>query len=95
MIMTSMLLAAAISGILTGSADTDGGAGVRAASAGLTNDAMPSESAGDDKHACKGKNACKGKGGCKTDKNACKGQNECAGKGGCRTDGKDDHGGKK
>ncbi|HEU4406144.1 MAG TPA: hypothetical protein VFS43_12845 [Polyangiaceae bacterium] len=91
--MTSMLLAAAISGILSGSADD--AAGVRAAGAGPTNDATPLEGAGDDKHACKGKNACKGKGGCKTDKNACKGQNECAGKGGCRTDGSGDMGGRK
>jgi len=38
-----------------------------------------------DKHDCKGKNDCKGKGGCKTGDNGCKGKNSCKGKGGCAT----------
>ena len=42
-----------------------------------------------DKHDCKGKNDCKGKGGCKTSDNGCKGKNSCKGKGGCATN-KDD-----
>jgi hypothetical protein len=40
-----------------------------------------------DKHSCKGKNDCKGKGGCKSSDNGCKGKNDCKGKGGCATDG--------
>ena len=37
------------------------------------------------KHDCKGKNACKGQGGCKSSDNGCKGKNSCKGKGGCAT----------
>ncbi len=40
-----------------------------------------------DKHSCKGKNDCKGQGGCKAGDNGCKGKNSCKGKGGCATDG--------
>jgi hypothetical protein len=40
-----------------------------------------------DKHSCKGKNDCKGEGGCKAGDNGCKGKNSCKGKGGCATDG--------
>jgi hypothetical protein len=38
-----------------------------------------------DKHDCKGKNDCKGKGGCKSSDNGCAGKNSCKGKGGCNT----------
>jgi hypothetical protein len=75
------LMAAAVSGILLGSAMT-----------ALAEDSAPKDSKGKDKagqgapdkHACKGQNACKGHGGCKTDKHACKGQNACKGQGGCK-----------
>jgi hypothetical protein len=71
-------LAAAVSGILLGSAMT-----------ALADDAPAENGKGkdkssQDKHACKGQNACKGHGGCKTDKHACKGQNACKGQGGCK-----------
>jgi hypothetical protein len=82
--MTSILMAAAISGIVGGaqaaahtstpSFKTDG-----AISAQPLDDAKK-----DGKHACKGKNACKGQGGCKSEKHACKGQNACKGQGGCK-----------
>jgi hypothetical protein len=75
------LMAAAVSGILLGSAMT-----------ALAEDSAPKDGKGKDKgaqgapdkHACKGQNACKGHGGCKTDKHACKGQNACKGQGGCK-----------
>ncbi len=81
--MTSILIAAAISGIVSGAhADNNHeGPTVRADVSGST--AQPlDDSKG--KHACKGQNACKGQGGCKTDKHACKGQNACKGQGGCK-----------
>jgi hypothetical protein len=72
--MTSILVAAAVSGLIAGTrtpatshADAPLGA---------------SEEPLGDKHDCRGKNECKGKGGCKTDKHACKGKNECKGQGG-------------
>ena len=77
--MTSILIAAAISGIVAGAerpAETSLGLGD-------TTHAQPlDDKAG--KHACKGQNACKGQGGCKSDKHACKGQNACKGQGGCK-----------
>jgi len=71
-------MAAAVSGILLGSAMT-----------ALADDSAPKdgkgkEKSGQDKHSCKGQNACKGQGGCKTDKHACKSQNACKGQGGCK-----------
>jgi hypothetical protein len=69
-------LAAAVSGILLGSAMT------ALAEEGDTNKSK--DKAAQDKHACKGKNACKGQGGCKTDKHSCKAQNACKGQGGCK-----------
>jgi hypothetical protein len=36
-------------------------------------------------HACKGQNSCKGQGGCKTSDQGCKGKNSCKGNGGCST----------
>ena len=81
--MTSLLVAAAISGMFSGAhlgsdapslqADLDPGS------------AQQLDDSGKGKHACKGQNACKGKGGCKTDQHACKGQNACKGKGGCKS----------
>lgn len=80
--MTSILIAAAVTGIVSGVlADKVQGAALQAdvSSSG----AQPLDDA-KGKHACKGQNACKGQGGCKTDKHACKGQNACKGQGGCK-----------
>jgi hypothetical protein len=77
--MTSILMAAAISGIVTGAQNSERNELARRGD-GLDNAQMLA----DGKHTCKGKNACKGQGGCKTDKHACKGQNACKGQGGCK-----------
>ena len=80
--MTSILIAAAISGIVSGAqGDHSQGTTFRADVDGIG--AQPLDDA-KGKHACKGQNACKGQGGCKTDKHACKGQNACKGQGGCK-----------
>lgn len=80
--MTSILMAAAISGIV-------GGAQAAPSSPSYTAEGnvvaqQLDDSKKDGKHACKGQNACKGQGGCKSDKHACKGQNACKGQGGCK-----------
>jgi hypothetical protein len=75
--MTSILVAAAVSGMIGGAAAP------RSAPDGVPLDT--SAEPRDDKHDCRGKNECKGKGGCKTDKHACKGKNECKGQGGCKS----------
>jgi hypothetical protein len=80
--MTSILMAAAISGIVAGADDTARESA--AFQAALVSSAQPLGDGKDGKHACKGQNACKGQGGCKTDKHACKGQNACKGQGGCK-----------
>jgi hypothetical protein len=77
--MTSILMAAAISGIVSGAHNSE-----RAELAQRGDDLNNAQMLGDGKHSCKGKNACKGQGGCKTDKHACKGQNACKGQGGCK-----------
>jgi hypothetical protein len=74
--MTSILIAAAVSGIVMG---TEPKSQLRASELGVSSAQMLG-----DKHNCKGQNACKGQGGCKTDKHACKGQNACKGQGGCK-----------
>jgi hypothetical protein len=80
--MTSILIAAAISGIVSGAqAEPPQGRSVRADIGGSA--AQPLDDA-KGKHGCKGQNACKGQGGCKTDKHGCKGQNACKGQGGCK-----------
>ncbi len=88
--LNAMLLTAALSGLIggtavaqTGAANPTKGTSVKAAKAGLqyTRDDKPA------KHSCKGKNDCKGQGGCKSGDNGCKGKNTCKGKGGCATDG--------
>ena len=89
--MIPTLLAAAISGIVTGATETakapalyfNAGSALALPGAVELGDSKPPG-----KHECKGKNDCRGQGGCKTDKNDCKGQNNCKGQGGCRTDGK-------
>ncbi len=74
--MTSILIAAAVSGIVTGAEPKNQ---LRASELGASSAQMLG-----DKHDCKGQNACKGQGGCKTDKHVCKGQNACKGQGGCK-----------
>ncbi|MHC5019354.1 MAG: hypothetical protein ACYTGX_04440 [Planctomycetota bacterium] len=66
------LMAAAVGGIMAGSAlsgcaggETGGG--------------------GDAKNICAGKNSCKSKGGCSSGNNGCAGKNDCKGQGGCAT----------
>ena len=85
----AMMLSAAVTGLLSGSATPvnasslhNGGAQLGAASSTVASMADKK-----DKHACKGQNSCKGKGGCKAGDNGCKGKNSCKGKGGCATDG--------
>ena len=93
----SVILTAALAGLLSGTmtrvmgAPQDNGKAAQA-------QATP-----DPKHACAGKNACKGTGGCATDgsknnkakaagvaeKHSCAGKNSCKGNGGCATDGSD------
>jgi len=74
--MTSILIAAAVSGIVAGAEPKSQ---ARTSELGVSSAQMLG-----DKHNCKGQNACKGQGGCKTDKHACKGQNACKGQGGCK-----------
>ena len=74
--ISNLLIAAAVTGILSGAGATFQRAA--AAVADATAD-------GAEKHACAGLNSCKGKGGCKTEKHECKAHNECKGQGGCAT----------
>ena len=94
----TMMLTAAVSGLLGGTAarleaaQTDGApqgnATVTASKANTGKASFTKVSFDDkDKHSCKGKNDCKGQGGCKAGDNGCKGKNSCKGKGGCATDG--------
>jgi hypothetical protein len=84
----SMMMTAAISGLLTGTTARLTAApsnGSNHSAAGLKS--AITQFAETEKHACQGKNSCKGKGGCKASDNGCKGKNSCKGKGGCATDG--------
>ncbi|HWZ13498.1 MAG TPA: hypothetical protein VNX22_10200 [Acidobacteriaceae bacterium] len=94
--MKSLVLTAAVSGLLGGTAARLQ-AQVSPAQSGKVN-ASGSQKAGvrllaqstdsdKGKHSCKGKNDCKGQGGCKSSDKGCKGENSCKGKGGCATDG--------
>jgi hypothetical protein len=97
---TNLLIAAAMTGLLAGSATRSMASTVATpshAKAGISKLVASGPVAGikaknlaDDttkgKHDCKGKNDCKGQGGCKTGDNGCKGKNSCKGKGGCATD---------
>ncbi|HWA72868.1 MAG TPA: hypothetical protein VG937_11055 [Polyangiaceae bacterium] len=80
--MTSILIAAAISGIVSGAQGEPSQGPAFRADASFSG-AQPLDDA-KGKHSCKGQNACKGQGGCKTEKHACKGQNACKGQGGCK-----------
>ena len=95
--MKTMLLTAAVSGLLGGTAvrlqaaqtsAPQGTSGMTASQSKTGKVSINKVSFEDqDKHSCKGKNDCKGKGGCKASDNGCKGKNDCKGKGGCATDG--------
>ncbi len=76
---TSILLTAAVTGILAGL--------VAGCNDDRSSGSSPSTgaSAPADKHDCKTLNACKGQGNCKTEAHACKGQNACKGQGGCKS----------
>jgi hypothetical protein len=92
----SAVLAAALTGMLSGTMTS---LNAKPQDSGST---TTTKKAKIEKHACAGKNSCKGNGGCATDgskankaaaagiseKHACKGQNSCKGNGGCATDGK-------
>ena len=80
---THTLAAAAIAGLLTGTAASTYAAGSANTQAGVKISTLADK----DTHSCKGQNACKGQGGCKSGDNGCKGKNSCKGKGGCATDG--------
>lgn len=96
--LKSMMITAAVSGLLGGTAvrleaaqttptqDRTAKASVRTPDTGKVSFSKVSYD-DKDKHSCKGKNDCKGKGGCKAGDNGCKGKNSCKGKGGCATDG--------
>ena len=85
--MQSTLMAAAISGMLIGSASLAQASSEpgQSSSNGFDPRAQQLADKADGKHSCKGQNACKGQGGCKTEKHACKGQNACKGQGGCKS----------
>lgn len=88
--MKSLMVAAAVSGLMSGAtalqaatiSNASPATQVDSASFGMMSLAMHIH-----KHSCKGKNNCKGQGGCKSGDNGCKGKNSCKGKGGCATDG--------
>ncbi|HEY3936692.1 MAG TPA: hypothetical protein VGL97_04650 [Bryobacteraceae bacterium] len=103
--MKSMMITAAVSGLLGGTAARLQAAPAPApaqtqvtANSTASNDMTAGKvsyttvaMADADKHSCKGKNDCKGQGGCKSSDNGCKGKNSCKGKGGCATDGSMKH----
>ena len=79
--MISILMAAAVSGIVSGAPAPST---LASAPMDRMSDVQQLDDSKGSKHACKGQNACKGQGGCKTEKHACKGQNACKGQGGCK-----------
>jgi hypothetical protein len=101
--MKTLMVTAAVSGLLGGTAARLQATPAPASKSGLSVKASTSNPtagkisvakasmADADKHSCKGKNDCKGQGGCKSSANGCKGKNDCKGKGGCATDGSKDH----
>ena len=97
---TSLLLPAAVTGLLGGTAarlqatpvshsseSTTTITQTRTAAAGKVSVAKTSYADQEGKHSCKGKNDCKGQGGCQSSDNGCKAKNSCKGHGGCATDG--------
>ena len=101
--MKKLMMAAAVTGLMGGTAVRLQAAPVSTGSDGATNVSAAKLKAGkisyaksnlqdqSGKHSCKGKNDCKGQGGCKSSDNGCKGKNSCKGKGGCATDGSKPH----
>src|SRR4051794_18989965 len=92
-----MIAAAAMSGLLAGSASRAFAATPAPSSHSqqssikkvvATDSKAGTKALADDKgkHDCKGMNDCKGQGGCKTGDNGCKGKNSCKGKGGCKSE---------
>jgi hypothetical protein len=93
--MKTLMVAAAVSGLLSGAASMQA-ASVSTQSGNKTTSVdkvgkasflRASLEQDKSKHSCKGKNDCKGQGGCKSSDNGCSGKNSCKGKGGCATDG--------
>ena len=80
----TLLVGAALAGILTGGFTAKASAFSATGGQRLTADAgqIADEKTGET-HDCKGHNGCKGKGGCKAGDNGCAGKNSCKGKGGC------------
>jgi hypothetical protein len=82
---TFTIAAAALSGMLAGSAARAAVVSSSRTSSQLTSPAgqkaIPLDTTA---HDCKGQNACKGQGGCKTGDQGCKGKNSCKGNGGCK-----------
>jgi hypothetical protein len=78
---TSIVLTAAVSGLLLGAATLTSCSKAASTSAPTGN----ATQAAADKHACKSLNSCQGKGGCRSGNNGCAGKNSCQGKGGCAT----------
>ncbi len=87
--MKSLLMTAAMSGLLTGATTTVSAATITNNSGANQHHAAPwaclprpaSTNHKTEKHACKGQNSCKGKGGCKSGDNGCKGQELLQGQG--------------
>ena len=93
--MKTLMVAAAVSGLLGGAATMQASASttntvpvLKVGKASFAKSALDQDTS---KHSCKGKNDCKGQGGCKSSDNGCKGKNSCKGKGGCATDGSKPH----
>jgi hypothetical protein len=82
----TLLVAAAVSGLISGAV-------VQQGRADDSTNAAPGQVAPAQKmpkvSSCAGQNDCKGIGGCKTDAHACKFLNSCKGKGGCEISDKD------
>ena len=85
--MKALMVTAAVSGLLGGSATAFAAPSVNGTTTVSAGAVATTSAFFADKHACKGANACKGQGGCKAGDNGCKGKNSCKGKGGCATDG--------
>src|SRR5882762_1025025 len=96
--MKTLMVTAAVSGLLGGTAArlqatpvpaSKSGISVKASATNLTAGKISVAKAAiadADQPACKGKNYCKGHGRCKAGANGCKAKNDCKGKGGCDTD---------
>jgi hypothetical protein len=97
--ITAMLAAAAVTGLLSGTASAaptkaidKKGTLLIAQAAGKP--AQKPRKGNESGNACHGKNACRGQGGCFSGDKGCKGKNTCKGKGGCGTGGTGDKSGK-